>query len=73
MINTNELIIVCKGSQKNHRFENCSFVYDGNWGDIALVEHQNYHKLLENKFYHWLGLDVTQIFGNHSGRDGKRS
>jgi len=69
----NTLIIICKGIQKNHRFEKCTFVCDGNWGDKEIVEHQKYHKSLEDKNYSWLGFDVPQSFGNFSGRDGKRT
>jgi len=68
----NALIIICKGIQKNHRFEKCAFLCDGNWGDVELFEHQKYHKSLEDKNYSWLGFDVSQSFGNLSGRDGKR-
>jgi len=67
------LIIICKGVQKNNRFEKCSFLYSGNWGDDALIEHQKYHQFLENENYSWLGFDVPQSFGNFSARDGKRS
>ncbi|MGI9567469.1 MAG: hypothetical protein ACR2LL_10735 [Nitrosopumilus sp.] len=66
-------MIICKGSKKDHKFENCLFVYDGNWGDAKLVEHQNYHESLENENYCWLGFDVPQTIGRHSGRDGKRN
>jgi len=69
----NTLIIICKGIQKNHRFEKCTFLYDGNWGDKELVEHQKYHKSLEDENYSWLGFDAPQSFGNFSGRDGKRT
>ncbi len=69
----NTLIIICKGIQKNHRFEKCMFHCDCNWGDKELVEHQKYHKSLEDENYSWLGFDVPQSFGNFSGRDGKRT
>jgi len=36
------------------------------------IEHQKYHKSLENKNYSWLGFDVSQSSGKFSGRDGKR-
>ena len=72
MFKISTLIIICKGSKKNHKFENCPFVYDGRWGDTELITHQNYHKSQEHKFCCWLGFDVPQTFGNHSGRDGKR-
>ncbi len=69
----NTLIIICRGIQKNHRFEKCTFLYDGNWGDKELLEHQKYHKSLEDENYSWLGFDAPQPFGNFSGRDGKRT
>ncbi len=67
------LIIICKGIQKNNHHEKCPFLSDANWGDSILVEHQNYHKSLENDQYLWLGFDVPQSFGIFSGRDGKRN
>ncbi len=67
------MIIICKGIQKNSRLEKCPFLCDANWGDAVLVEHQNYHKSLENVHYLWLGFDIPQSFGNFSGRDGKRN
>jgi len=66
------LIIKCKGIQKNHRFEKCRFLHDGDWGDLELVEHEKYHKSLDNETYFWLGFDLSQSFGKFSGRDGKR-
>ena len=69
----NTLIIICKGIQKNHRFEKCMFQCDCNWGDKELTEHQKYHKSLEDENYSWLGFDVPQSFGNFSARDGKRT
>ena len=67
------MIIICKGIQKNHRFEKCAFSHDGDWGDIELVEHQKYHESMENEHCSWLGFDVPQFFGKFSGRDGKRT
>jgi len=67
------MIIICRGIQKNHRFEKCNFFCDGNWGDKELLEHQKYHKSLEDENYSWLGFDASQPFGNFSGRDGKRT
>ena len=67
------MIIICKGIQKNNRFEKCDFFHDGDWDDSELVEHQKFHKSLENKNYSWLGFDVPQFFGKFSGRDGKRT
>jgi len=69
----NTLIIICKGIQKNHRFEKCTFLCDSNWEDKELVEHQKYHESLEGENYSWLGFDAPQSFGNFSGRDGKRT
>jgi len=69
----NTLIIICKGIEKNHRFEKCMFLCDCNWGDKELVKHQKYHKSLEDENYSWLGFDIPQSFGNFSGRDGKRT
>ncbi len=66
------MIIICKGIQKNHRLEKCPFLYDGNWEDVELIEHQKYHKSLENENYSWLGFAVSQFSGKFSGRDGKR-
>ena len=66
------MIIICKGIHKNHRLEKCEFVHDGNWDDSELVEHQKYHKSLENENYSWLGFDMPQSSGKFSGRDGKR-
>ena len=68
----NHLIIICKGAQINHQLEKCNFLHDGNWDDMELVEHQKYHKSLENENYSWLGFDVPQSSGKLSGRDGKR-
>jgi hypothetical protein len=67
------LIILCKGIRKNSQFEKCPFLYDGNWGDLTLVEHQKFHESLANKNYSWLGFDASQSFGKFSGRDGKRN
>lgn len=69
----NTLTIICKGVQKNQRFEKCTFLCDESWGSEELVEHEKYHKSLEGKNYSWLGFDVPQSFGNFSGRDGKRA
>jgi len=67
------LIILCKGIRKHSQFEKCSFLYDGDWGDSTLVEHQKFHESLTNKNYFWLGFDMPQSFGKFSGRDGKRN
>ncbi len=69
----NTMIMICKGIQKDHRFEKCTFLYDGNWGDVELVEHQKYHKSLKDQNYFWLGFDISQSLGSFSGRDGKRT
>ncbi len=68
----NHLIIICKGIQKNHKFQKCEFIHDGNWEDVELVEHQKYHKSLEGQNNSWLGFDVSQSSGKLSSRDGKR-
>lgn len=67
------MLIVCKGIKKNHLFEKCSFLYDGEWGDNELIEHQKYHDSLECENYSWLGFDASQSLGKFSGRDGKRT
>ena len=67
------LIIICKGIQKNHRFEKCVFLHDGDWGDSELIEHQKYHESNKDKNYSWLGFDAPQDIGKFSGRDGKRT
>ena len=66
------MIIICKGTQKNHRLEKCAFIHDGTWEDKELVEHQKYHETLENENYSWLGFNISQSSGKFSGRDGKR-
>ena len=65
-------MIICKGVRKINKVEKCNFLYDGNWGDAQLVEHQKQHQLLEDENYLWLGFDTSQSIGNYSGRDGKR-
>ncbi len=50
----------------------CTFLHDGNWEDAELIEHQKYHKSLENENHSWLGFVVPQSSGKLSGRDGKR-
>lgn len=67
------MIIICKGVQKSSKFEKCSFIHDGDWGDDSLIIHQNFHKSFESKKYAWLGFDVSQPLGKFSGRDGKRN
>ena len=67
------MIIICKGIQKNQRFEKCVFLHDGKWGDLELTEHQKYHKSLEDENYSWLGFDTSQYIGKFTGRDGKRT
>ena len=64
------MIIICKGIKKQGRIEPCKFVYDGNWGDDELIEHEKYHQ--DQTFSFWLGFDTPQLFGTFSGRDGKR-
>jgi len=67
------VIISCKGIQTNHHVETCTFLHDGNWGDAELIEHEKFHKSLQEKSSFWLGFETSQPFGNMSGRDGKRS
>jgi hypothetical protein len=67
------LIIVCKGDRKNNKVEKCEFLHTGSWGDDRLVEHEKYHRSLEDHNHFWLGFDVPQSFGSYSGRDGKRN
>ncbi|AFS80892.1 hypothetical protein NKOR_05030 [Candidatus Nitrosopumilus koreensis AR1] len=64
------LLITCKGIQKNNHREKCSFLYDGDWGDSELIEHQKFH---ESQNQTWLGFDTSQSIGKFSGRDGKSS
>ena len=66
-------MIICKGTKNNGKIEKCGFVFNGDWGDEKLVEHQQRHISLEHKSYFWLGFDTSQILGNFSGRDGKRA
>jgi len=65
------LIITCKGSKKNGIIEKCNFLYDGDWGDSKVVNHQIFHESLQNKNSFWLGFDTSLSFGKFSGRDGK--
>jgi hypothetical protein len=48
-------------------------LYNGNWGDDVLVNHQQSHELLKSKNSSWLGFDTSLYFGKLSGRDGKQS
>ncbi len=66
------LLIICKGTKKNGKVEKCQFLYDGDWGDDAVVKHQLSHESLQNKNSFWLGFDTSLSFGKFSGRDGKR-
>lgn len=67
------MIISCKGTKKNHHVKTCSFLYDGKWGDLELIEHEKFHKSFQDETSFWLGFETSQPFGNMSGRDGKRS
>jgi len=67
------MIITCKGIRKNHQFKKCTFLYDGNWEDVELIEHQKYHESFEDENYSWLGFTISQSSGKFSGRDGKRT
>ena len=66
------MIISCRGIQKNHQVTECMFLYDGNWEGIELIEHEKFHKSLQNKTGFWLGFETSQFFGI-SGRYGKRT
>lgn len=65
------MIIVCKGIKKNGKIELCKFLYNGNWGDDELIEHEKFHNNSDSLSF-WLGFDTTQSLGRYSGRDGKR-
>lgn len=67
------MIIQCKGSKKNSKFEKCPFLHNGNWGDEELIVHQKLHNDLESKNCFWMGFDSSQPFGKYTGRDGKRN
>jgi len=67
------VIIVCKGTRKNNKFEKCEFIHIGSWGDSKLFQHERFHRSQEESNYFWLGFDVSQSLGNFSNRDGKRS
>jgi len=67
------LIISCKGIKKNFQIIPCTFLYDGNWGDFELIEHEKYHKSMEDGTCSWLGFEISQSIGMFSERDGKRS
>jgi len=73
MRNKTSLIITCKGTKKNGQVEKCQFLYNGDWGDEALVTHQLSHESLKSKNSFWLGFDTSLSFGKFSGRDGKPS
>ena len=53
--------------------EKCAFLYDGDWGDDKLIEHQAFHESLLDDNSFWLGFDYSLSFGKFSGRDGKQS
>ena len=53
--------------------EKCAFLYDGNWGDAKLIEHQAFHESQPNDNSFWMGFDSSLSFGKFSGRDGKQS
>lgn len=48
------------------------FLYEGNWGDRKLIEHEKFHKSLQNKTDFWLGFETSQFFKMNS-RYGKRT
>ena len=51
----------------------CTFLYDGDWGDEKLLEHQAFHESTVEPDSFWLGFDSSLSFGKFSGRDGKQS
>jgi len=66
-------MIICKGFKKNGIANPCNFVYEGDWGDEALLEHEKQHKLLEDgKSYFWLGFEIKRSFNKITTRDGKQ-
>ncbi len=65
------MIITCKGTKKNGKFEKCSFLHSGDWGDKEIVSHQQYHETLKDDELFWLGFETSLSFGKFSGRDGK--
>lgn len=67
------LLIICKGTKEGSELKKCDFLYDGNWGDEQLQEHQKFHESRLNDISCWLGFDTPQSFGEFSGRDGKRN
>ena len=67
------MIITCKGTKKKGHIEKCSFLYEGNWGDDQLIQHQLMHESIQSKNSFWLGFDSSLSFGKFSGRDGKQS
>ncbi|WP_238523208.1 hypothetical protein [Nitrosopumilus maritimus] len=71
--NNSCLLITCKGIKKNGIHEKCPFIHEGDWGDLELTEHQNFHDAQESQNYSWLGFDTSQAIGKFSGRDGKSS
>lgn len=66
------MLIICKGIRSKGTSKNCKFIYDGEWGDEKLVEHEKYHNAELQPGDFWLGFDIPQLFGKFSGRDGKR-
>jgi len=52
--------------------EKCAFLYEGDWGDGKLIEHQAFHESLSDDNF-WLGFDSSLSYGKFSGRDGKQS
>ncbi len=65
-------MIICKGFKKNGILNSCNFVYEGDWGDKELLNHEKQHKLLEDgESYFWLGFEVKRSFNKITNRDGK--
>jgi len=66
------VIISCKGIKRKHHVTECAFLYDGDWGDLELMEHEKFHKSLQSKTSFWLGFETSRPF-EMSGRDGNRT
>ena len=65
-------MIVCKGFKKNGTWNSCNFIFEGEWGSNELIQHEKYHKALEDGIsYFWLGFEVKHSFSKLSKRDGK--
>ena len=65
------MIIMCKGMKSSLCVVNCNFLHNGDWGDSELIEHEKFHQSQEKNELTWLGFEVVQSIGKHSGLDGK--